>query len=123
MYPLPLDFPLYAFIACEVERISELSHVVEIALTGSPEPAWIRFEGPAVLHLPDGTERQLDNSMLTTGGNNFQVLLGSKIQHVQRLSESSCRFEFSNGCALSLLGEIGGYESYHLGVAKDFCDV
>src|SRR5215813_2765898 len=40
-----------------------------------------------------------------------------------RLSGCSCRFEFSNGWSLDLIGEIGGYESYHLGVAGQSCDV
>jgi hypothetical protein len=120
---LPSDFPLSAYVGCYVSRVDEVPHQVEITLTGNPEKAWINFEGPVILRFPDGTESQLENAQLIPGNGVFQALHGSKIDRVCRLSETSCKFEFSNGYALSLLGEAGRYESYHLGVASEFCDV
>jgi hypothetical protein len=123
MHLLPSDFPLNAYVGCVVAQVVEAPHQVEIALVGNPEKAWIHFEGPAVLHSPDGMQQRFENAALLQGNGAFNTLHRSTIKRVHRLSDASCKFSFSNGYALSLLAEVPGYESYHLGVAGSFCDV
>jgi hypothetical protein len=120
---LPQSFPLSAFVGRIVSTVVEAPYEVQMVLTGDRGKGWIHFEGPAVFHSPHGTELRVENDMLLPGNGLFQALCGSAIERVTRLSQASCKFEFSNGYALSLLGSETGYESYHLGVEGDFCDV
>jgi hypothetical protein len=123
MFTLPADFPLEAFLGRRIERVYEGSHYVEVDFQESASGiAWMRFEGPVVLRLSNGSERRVENAQLLVGNSTFQLLLNEVVENVTRLSEQSCRFVLSGGSSLDLIGE-KGLESYHLGVAGRSCDV
>jgi hypothetical protein len=124
MFLIPATFPLAEYVGYRVENVDEGSHYVFIHLQprGSVT-GYIQFEGPVVLRLPNGEETRVANEQLVPGSAAFASLTGSQITKASRLSAASCRFEFSNGCALDLIGEKEGYESYHLSVGGQVCDV
>ena len=123
MDTLPTDFPLRSYIGQRVQRLVEGSHFVELHLDApDAQKGYVQFEGPVALKIPGKNERRLENEELVEGNTVFQPLLGTTVEDVERVSEKSCRFLFSNGWAIDLIGD-SGYESYHLRVAGDSCDV
>ena len=131
MFPLPIDFPLSEYVDFplseyvehRVERVEEGSHYVFIHLKPrGPTEAYILFEGPAMFRGPAGDEIYVVNEHLLPGQTVFTPLMDTEITTVSRLSPDSCRFGFSSGYTLDLIGEIG-YESYHLCVSGHVCDV
>jgi hypothetical protein len=124
MFPLPSEFPLSEYVGHRVERVEEGSHYVflHLAPRGSTT-AYIQFEGPAIFRRPAGEEIYITNEHLLRGRAVFALLMDTEITAVSRLFPASCRFEFSNGYALDLIGETGGYESYHLSISGQACDV
>jgi hypothetical protein len=124
VFKLPDDFPLHRFIGREVQDVFEGSHYVAISLKPvDGGNARIEFEGPVDLSAVGQATQRIDNEQLVLGGTQFQSLGGANIQKVIRLSDCSCRFAFSNGWLLDLIGAEGGFESYHLRVDGNRCDV
>jgi hypothetical protein len=124
MFLLPTTFPLAEYVGYRVGNVDEGPHYVFIHLEArGPANGYIQFEGPVVLRLPNGEETRVANEQLVPGSAAFASLKGSEITKVSQLSPASCRFEFSNGCVLDLIGEKEGYESYHLSVSGQVCHV
>src|SRR3989442_10335391 len=115
MFPLPINFPLDAYVGLRVSEVFEGSHFVDVKL-GAPGvlEGLIQFEGPVVLTSPDAKARRFENEELLPGNRFFQHLAGCVITATRRVSDASCAVAFSNGWHLELVGEIGGFESYHL---------
>lgn len=117
MLPLSDKFPFEAFVGRRVESIFEGSHFVDINFQAlDSDGAHVQFEGPVILRSPLGEEWRIENQQLIQGNTIFQALLSCIVQGVVKLSDSSCRFNFSQGWSLDLIGDLGGYESYHLSI-------
>jgi hypothetical protein len=123
MFELPGDFPLTAYLGQRIEQVFEGSHFVDLNLAvPGAKGGLVRFEGPVVLRIPGEPERRIANDEIVIGNTIFQPLVGAVVEAVDRISEVSCRFAFSNGWSLDLIGE-KELESYHLWVAGTSCDV
>ncbi|MBW8372385.1 MAG: hypothetical protein K0M66_15640 [Thiobacillus sp.] len=123
MFQLPNDFPLVAFVGRNVVDILEGAHFVQITFEPSDGGASVLLEGPVVLRSPSGEEMRMENEDIVVGNSFFKHLCTTQVSDVLRISAASCRFKFSNGWSLDLVGEKDGYESYHLLVNGESCDV
>lgn len=123
MFQLPNDYPLVAFAGRNVVDILEGSHFVQITFEPSDDGASVLVEGPVILRSPSGEETRMENEDLVVGNSFFEHLRNTQVKDVLRISAASCCFKFSNGWSLDLIGEKDGYESYHLHVNGESCDV